>query len=256
VYVLRAEIVSYLPAVFALWLQTVAPEPDLNRLVDQIWEATVIGDVNELARHGETLNDWLADEAFPDRELCLYTLAYAKWRLAFLPGHEEIAERRELLKQSERHLKMLLEAEPDNVEAYALLGAVYGGRITNTWEKLTLGHKAQSALNRAAKLAPDNPRVVLNRAVAQFYKPRLFGGGKDKALKGLRRAEALLEKEPSDKPWPNWGRVEVQTWIGFVLAQKGDREGARAAYERALVLAPGHSRVLNLLLPQLEAGGS
>ncbi len=101
-------------------------------------------------------------------------------------------------------------------------------------------------------MAPENPRVVLNRAVASFYKPRFFGGGNDKALSELRRAEALFEKQPPDQPWPNWGRVEVQTWLGFVLAQKGELGEARAAYERALVLAPGHSRVLEILIPQLE----
>ncbi len=89
--------------------------------------------------------------------------------------------------------------------------------------------------------------MVLNRAVAKFYKLWLFGGGKDKALTELRRAEALFERQPHDPTWPNWGRVEVQTWIGFVLAHEGELKEARAAYDRALVLAPGHSRVLEIL---------
>ena len=65
---------------------------------------------------------------------------------------------------------------------------------------------------KAAKIDPDNPRVVLNQAVATFYKPRFLGGGKDKALRQLDRAEVLFEQEVPDKPWPNWGRVELETW--------------------------------------------
>ena len=243
---------SYLTALLALWLQTTTPDSNLNSLVEQIEEVTVRGEVADLDRHAETLESWLQHEELSNRELCLYTVAYAKWRLAYLPGHEAIAERKVLLRDAESYLKALLELNPKDPEAYALLGAVYGGQITSAWGKLTLGRKAQGALGRAVKLAPDNPRVVLNRAVANFYKPRLFGGGKDKALSELRRAEALFEQQPHDPPWPNWGRVEVQTWIGFVLAQGGELKEARAAYERALVLAPGHSRVLEVLIPQLE----
>ncbi len=243
---------SYLPALLFLWLQAATPDSNLDGLVKQISETTVHGDVAELDRQAGTLERWLQHEELSNRELCLYTAAYVKWRLAYLPGHEVIGERRVLLEQAETHLKALLELNPEDSEGHALLGAVYGGQITNTWEKLSIGRKAQGALGRAAKLSPDNPRVVLNRAVANFYKPRLFGGGKDKALSELRRAEALFEQQSDDQPWPNWGRVEVQTWIGFVLVQKGELKEARAAYERALVLAPGHSRVLDILIPQLE----
>ena len=173
---------SYLTALLALWLQATTPDSNLNSLAEQIEEVTVRGDVADLDRHAETLESWLQHEELSNRELCLYTVAYTKWRLAYLPGHEAIAERGVLLRDAESYLKVLLELNPEDPEAYALLGAVYGGQITSAWEKLTLGRKAQGALARAAKLAPDNPRVVLNRAVAKFYKPWLFGGGKDRAF--------------------------------------------------------------------------
>jgi Flp pilus assembly protein TadD len=221
-------------------------------LLDQMQHAVVVGDVDSLAECRDRLRRGLVEGVVSESAMQHYTLAYVNWRLAYLPGHEERFEREELLKDAEHQLEKVIESEPRNAEAYALLGAVYGGQITSNWKKLTVGPKAEGALQKAAEIAPDNPRVVLNRAVATFYKPRIFGGGKDKALRQLDRAEDLFEQEPAEKPWPNWGRVELETWRGFILAQKGDKEGARLAYERALILAPGHSRVLNLLLPALE----
>jgi Flp pilus assembly protein TadD len=222
-----------------------------NAFVDRIQQSVILGDVKVLAGCRDHLRSGLDADAPTDSGLRLYTLAYVDWRLAYLPGHEEMFSREELLKEAEHHLKKVIQAEPRNAEAYALLGAVYGGQITSNWKKLTIGRKAEGALERAVELEPENPRAVLNRAVAKFYKPRLFGGGKSKALRELDRAEKLFEREPDNRSWPNWGRIELETWRGFILAQMGDKQGARDAYQRALTLAPGHSRVLYLLLPAL-----
>ena len=96
---------SYLTALLALWLQTTTPDSNLNSLVEQIEEVTVRGDVAALDRHAETLERWLQHEGLSNRELCLYTVAYAKWRLAYLPGHEAIAERKVLLRDAESYYK-------------------------------------------------------------------------------------------------------------------------------------------------------
>ena len=88
-----------------------------------------------------------------------------------------------------------------------------------------------------------------------MYKPKSFGGGPANAEKELRSAVVLFEREKPGKPWPNWGRVDAWAWLGRVLAQKGDRDGARAAYRAALELEPEHRWVRDLLLPELDSKG-
>ena len=97
---------SYLTALLALWLQATTPDSNLNSLAEQIEEVTVRGDVADLDRHAETLESWLQHEELSNRELCLYTVAYTKWRLAYLPGHEAIAERGVLLRDAESYLRV------------------------------------------------------------------------------------------------------------------------------------------------------
>ena len=82
----------------------------------------------------------------------------------------------------------------------------------------------------------------------------MFGGGLPKAEQELRRARDLFAKEPSAKPWPNWGRVDVLAWLGQAFASAGKPEEARASYKEALKVEPEHRWVRDVLLPGLEDG--
>jgi tetratricopeptide (TPR) repeat protein len=117
---------------------------------------------------------------------------------------------------------------------------------------MTLGPKASSSIEAALRLAPDNPRVVLQSGIGAFFAPKTFGGGMEKAEKAFRRAERLFAAEPANQAWPNWGKLDVLAWMGQVLAAKGDREGARSYYKRALEIQPGYAWVRLSLLPGLD----
>jgi Flp pilus assembly protein TadD len=117
---------------------------------------------------------------------------------------------------------------------------------------MLLGPRASGALDKAAEIAPDNPRVVVLQGISAFNTPALFGGGTEKAERLLRRSLTLFAREPADRPWPNWGRFDAHVWLGQALLGKGDRAGARAEYDRALTLAPGSRWVRSVLLPAIE----
>ena len=179
----------------------------------------------------------------------LYTLAYVDWRLA---GLLDGKQRKQLALEAQEALERLLEHRPGDAEALALLGSVYGMRITGWLSGMSLGRKAEAALREAADRAPDNPRVALQHGVSAFFSPRAFGGGLDRAETRLRHALDLFAREPGDRPWPDWGHVDAWAWLGQVLAAKGDVPGARAAYTRALELEPDHLWVRDVLLPELD----
>ncbi len=208
-------------------------------------QAVVQGSIAKL----QALRSNLEKDPSPDH----YNLAYLDWRHSHLLPGKAKKEKRKLLKRAQKHLETLLETDPANPEAHALRGSAIGERITGMWSGMRLGRKAKVSLNRGFELDPDNPRVALQRGISFFFTPKPFGGGLPKAEQELRRALRLFAKEPSGKPWPNWGRLDVLTWLGQTLAKAGRPEEARALFEEALTLEPDFAWVRDELLPALEA---
>jgi tetratricopeptide (TPR) repeat protein len=184
--------------------------------------------------------------------LVQYAIAYLASRMAFLPGVAD-KERDDLLADGVQRLEAVLKANTRDVEAHILLGALLGSQIARSPMKgITLGRRAGDELERAAEIAPDNPRVHLQQGISAFNTPAIFGGGTDKAERSLRRSIELFQREPVDRPWPNWGRLDAHAWRGQALLEKGDRAGARAEYDKALAIAPQSGWVRYSLLPALE----
>ncbi len=117
---------------------------------------------------------------------------------------------------------------------------------------MRLGSRASHQMDEALAAGPDNPRVWMLRGIGDFYRPRLFGGGLDKAEGHLRHAIALFATDAAVPPSPMWGRAEVYGWLGQVLAKQGKRDEARAAYDKGLALEPGNAWIAQFLIPALE----
>ena len=181
-----------------------------------------------------------------------YAIAYAGWRMSTNPATPS-RERDALLDDAETQLKAAIQAQPKFAEAHALLSGVYGLMIANSpLRGITLGSRASGAAETALGLEPDNPRVLLSRAVGRFNTPRIFGGNVKEAETLLRRAIELFERAPAGAPFPSWGRFDAHAWLGQVLADRGDKAGARAEYNKALSIAPQSGWVQYVLLPALD----
>jgi tetratricopeptide (TPR) repeat protein len=224
---------------------------ELDSTITRVEQAVVLGDLNALEIERDVLEEQGLDNETGGKGLTLYTLAYIDWRRGAL--HPEDKKKREkALKSSEKLLKELLKLEPNNVEALALHASVNGSLITGTWSAIRRGPRIGKSLDKAMKLEPDNPRLALTQGVNAFFAPKSFGGGLEKAEQALKRAEALFSEEPPDKPWPNWGRVDVYAWLGQVSDKKGRKEEARLYYEKALELEPDHVWIGSVLIPALD----
>jgi tetratricopeptide (TPR) repeat protein len=196
--------------------------------------------------------DVLGGRTWGPGDLRAYTLAYVNSRLSPILPEARKGERGRLLDEAQAALEQALAANPRDAEAHALLGAVYGAKISASPVKaLTLGPKVAAAFSRAEKLAPRNPRVALQKGISLFFVPRALGGGAESAERELRRAASLFDQEPETKAWPYWGHADVYAWLGRTLAQQGEKEGARAAYRQALALEPDYVWVRSVLLPEL-----
>lgn len=194
-------------------------------------------------------------EQAPEPAFVEYAIAYIGWRSANLTDVPE-QEQADLLDDGVERLEAVVNDDPENTEARALLGALYGLQIARDPSRgAELGVRSSGALDRAEAGAPDNPRVTLLQGISAFHTPVRFGGGLDRAERLLRRSLDSFSREPQDKPWPNWGRFDAHVWLGQTLARQKDPSGARAEYDAALSLAPDSAWVKFVLVPALNDAG-
>ena len=158
-----------------------------------------------------------------------------------------------LLEESDDALERSAKALPWP-ETYALRASVTGQMIGvgNPMSGMWLGPRADGFMEKAVELGPNNPRVWMLKGVGNMFKPKMFGGGADKAEKELLKAIELFGHDQPAAPAPKWGRAEVYAWLGQAYAAQEKITDARAAYEKALELDPGNGWVTHVLLPALD----
>ena len=248
---------------FALVAAVTAPALSLSQevassdLTERLERAALAGSGQELrAVRVDLLRQLIQPaEQAPERAFVEYAIAYIGWRSANVTDIPE-QEQADLLDDGVERLEAVVDDDPENTEARALLGALYGLQIARDPSRgAELGVRSSGALDRAEAAAPDNPRVTLLQGISAFHTPVRFGGGLDKAERLLRRSLDSFSREPLDKPWPNWGRFDAHVWLGQTLARQDDPSGARAEYDAALSLAPDSAWVKYVLLPALNDAG-
>ncbi len=191
------------------------------------------------------------DLAGASDQAAVYQWAYSGWRVTQRLPRKRKRDRNKLLKALQQGLEEWLDTHPNDAEAWALLGSVLGDRIGGALSAIRLGSKASEALEKAYELAPQNPRVALQRGIGFFFTPGAFGGGKDKAELELRRARALFEADAGNPATVGWGYLDTLARLGEVLAAVEKYGEARDAYLAALAIAPEFVLVRDELLPQL-----
>ena len=186
--------------------------------------------------------------------LAHYYAGLAQYRaLNLAQGDEEQALR--FANDAINHLQKATELRPDFAEAHALLSGLYGQKTgLKPSTAMTLGPKANRTMTRAKDLAPNSPRVVLIDGTSDYFKPSMFGGDKEAALKKFERAAQLAQQEEiSDPLQPDWGHAEAYAWIGYAHMEAGRTEEARQAFEHALKINPEFGWVKDELLPNLAS---
>lgn len=128
-----------------------------------------------------------------------------------------------LTDQAQKYIDAATGIEKENSEIHLLQKMVYSLKMmVNPQERyMTFGMKAQEELNKAEKLNPENPRVLLIKAEDTYFTPEQYGGSK---VKGMEQFKKALEKFNIFKPKtaldPDWGKAEAAYFIGSESSSK------------------------------------
>ncbi len=167
--------------------------------------------------------------------------AYLDWRAASIfigNGDDKAADA--ALKRGQKTLESLVEEAPDSAEAWALLSTTLGMRIgiRPMTRGITMGRRADKAIDKALALEPDNPRVLLISAIGKLNKPSMFGGDKQAAMSELDAAIEAASVHGTGRY--AWGDVDAYIWRGIAYRQAGDDAAAAADFDRALAVVPSY----------------
>ncbi|MDT8386467.1 MAG: tetratricopeptide repeat protein [Thiogranum sp.] len=127
-----------------------------------------------------------------------------------------VAERLDRLDEAEADLRRVLEIEPDNTRALNALGYTLTDRTDRHQEALEY-------ISRALAQSPDDPAIIDSMGWVLYRLGRL-----EEAQDYLQKAYAL---NPD---------VEIAAHLGEVTWMMGDREAARALWQKARKKAPGN----------------
>ena len=234
--------------------QTTPAEVRAQRILDSartsIELATAAGDVNAI--HGIQVLLERALAVAPSDPWLLHYLGYATYREATLRMEGSRNDNATLLQRADSIIQLSLSFK-DISESYALHSSLLGLMIgSSPLRAMTNGPKSGAAMQRALELAPNNPRVWLQRGIGALNTPPMFGGGVDKAEEYLKKAVELFANDHPQAPEPMWGSAEAFAWLGRVYANQGKSDSARASYDRALTIEPNNRWVRDVLLRALN----
>ncbi len=190
------------------------------------------GFYTEDARALTNLSEQLTGPATSDDPLRSYYAAFANYRLAILERARSDGRAREAIQRCVENLNRVLKARKDFPEALALNAACLETKAAQKpWTAPLSASKRSSHIERALKLAPKNPRVLLLDA--------LETRDASQAVTQLKKAVQAFEAERQDvSRAPGWGAAEAYLQLGHTYLHLGAVLEAREAFERALVIAP------------------
>lgn len=183
-----------------------------------------------------------------------YYAALLAYRLALLARSDE-QRAWPFTQQCIGHLNRVLVLDTGSAEALALQSACYALQSSlDPWRSPLAGPLSEARSDKALKLAPHNPRVLLLGALAARDRPTLFGGDRQQAFQLMQQAVAAFERErASGRSLPGWGAADAFMDLARDYLGRGETLAARNVLERALLIAP-HFTQARQLMAEIVAG--
>jgi Tfp pilus assembly protein PilF len=173
--------------------------------------------------------------------LCYYDLARTE---AYLAREREFAKDRKAtehwIDSAIADVQRSIALNDRSADAHALLGDLYGSKISGMMSGMKYGPKANAETERAFQLDPNNAQAFAVSGRKYFFAPGMFGGDLNKAIESFKKATTLD---------PHYDEAFV--WLAIAYRKKGDAQDAQAALTQALKL---NSR--SVFAKRIQAGAS
>lgn len=117
------------------------------------------------------------------------------------------------LDKAKEHLAFAEAASPNNPEIMVMKALMYTAWVS--FDGMTYGMKLSPDINalyaRASSMAPDNPRVLLNKAQWDIGSAKFFGQDTTPFCKDIERSLELFATFKPEKPfYPTWGKEQAE----------------------------------------------
>jgi len=137
------------------------------------------------------------------------------------------------------HFKALAEASPTDPHVQYLYGAYLLAGIEDEpmARQGEMAVAADAAFDRTLKLDDKHWAARFLKATSLSFWPKITG----KHVEALKNFQVLADQQEQSPPQPYFAQTYV--FLGNMLAEQGNREQARATYERGLRWFPDHAEL-------------
>jgi hypothetical protein len=194
-----------------------------------------------------TLADVVSQLSAPDAgedPLLHYYIGFANYRLSTVLAAKDKTRARDAAARCVSRMDEAVRGKPKFAEGMALQSACLRELSNLTPWKPLAGPKSNGPMDKAVKLAPKDPRVLLLQALEHGEAGKIDNTGLARLKKAAEAFEA--ERQGVDRT-PGWGAAETYAYLGRGYLDQGDLVAARDALERALLIAPDFAFAKRLL---------
>jgi len=183
-----------------------------------------------------------------DEEWRSYYAGLLAYRLALLAKDDE-SRAWPFTQHCVDDLNRALALDTTSAEALALQSACLALQShLDPWRSPFAAPLSKARAEKALKLAPENPRVLLLDARAAHDRPELFGGDDQRAFALMQRAVSAFEQQRERASGlPGWGAADAFCDLAQDYLGLGDAVAARNVLERALLVAPHFAQARQLM---------
>lgn len=183
----------------------------------------------------------------------LYELLEAEYGYAgWLVSVKRKDEAEQVVNSAKTHVDQLTGLGLDNARVYSLLGAFYGFQIMLEPARAPkLGRLSMEANEKAFELDPEEPQAWLEKANMDYYRPKVFGGSKKKALPSYERAVELFESTPG-RSRGSWVYMNSLAALGVAYEKNKKYPEAGRIYRKILEIEPSFKWVKEDLYPRFQ----